>query len=217
MKNKRYIKKWIINIVLTAVAIIYLYPVGEMFYDNYQNYKSHKQSLIEKQELLNTKDMDWITVKNTKIDYPVAWKANDNFYYLSHDIYGNETQHGAIFYEGSVVPFSTHATILYGHCMRDKSMFATLHYLREDKAKFTTSEVTIERPNGEIRKYKPLGLYTTNSNFYYTKLSSMSFEDAIETIKNNSKYFISSAYKAVASAPDGLSVIAVNPFHATPA
>lgn len=173
---------------------MYLQPVGEMGFESYKNYKAYKQSLEEKEEIMKTKDMDWITVSNTKVNYPVAWKPNDNFYYLSHDIYDNETVHGAIFYEGSKAPFSSHTTILYGHCMRDKSMFATLHYLREDESKFKASEVTIERANGEIRNYKPLGLYVTNSNFYYTKLGSMNFDDAIDTIKNNSKYFIEPEY-----------------------
>lgn len=194
MKSKKQVRKWIINIVLLVVAIVYLQPVGEIGFESYQNYKTHKQSLKEKEKIMKAKNIDWITISNTKVNYPVAWKANDNFYYLSHDIYNNETVHGAIFYEGSMAPFSSHTTILYGHCMRDKSMFATLHYLREDKTKFKTSEVTIERSDRTIKKYKPLGLYVTNSNFYYTKLNNMSFDDAYNTIENNSNYFINQPY-----------------------
>lgn len=165
-----------------------------MGFESYKNYKAYKQSLEEKEEIMKTKDMDWITVSNTKVNYPVAWKANDNFYYLSHDIYDNETVHGAIFYEGSRAPFSSHTTILYGHCMRDKSMFATLHYFREDESKFRESEVTIETKEGEIKKFKPLGLYVTNKNFFYSKLHTMTLDEAVAIIKENSRYDININY-----------------------
>lgn len=184
--------RWLINIILVVVIIIYSQPLIDMIKDSYQSHKLYKEAAKEKESLLT--EFDWITIKNTKIDYPVAWKEKDNFYYLSHDIYDNESNHGAIFYEGSRKPFSSHVTILYGHCMRDKSMFATLHYLREDENKFKDSNVVIERTDGTIKKYKPLGLYVTNKNFYYTKLCNMSLDKGVQTIRENSKYFIPTSY-----------------------
>ena len=171
-----------------------MYPIGEMAYDSYQNNKSYKQAAKEKELLLDTKDFDWITVENTKINYPVAWKENNNFYYLSHDIYDNENSHGAIFYEGSREPFSSHATILYGHCMRDKSMFATLHYLKEDEQRFRDSSMTIECKDGSVRKYKPLGLYVTNNDFYYSKLHKLTIDECVQKINDTSMYNIDAEY-----------------------
>lgn len=184
--------RWLINIILIMVIIVYAQPIIDVIEDSYQSHKAYKEAAKEKEALLTK--FDWITITNTKINYPVAWKEKDNFYYLSHDIYDRESSHGAIFYEGSRVPFSSHVTILYGHCMRDKSMFATLHYLREDETKFKESNVVIERSDGTIKKYKPLGLYVTNNNFYYTKLCTMPIDEGIQTIQENSKYFIPTIY-----------------------
>ena len=184
--------RWLINIILIIVIIVYAQPIIDVIEDSYQSHKAYKKAAKEKEVLLTK--FDWITITNTKITYPVAWKEKDNFYYLSHDIHDRESSHGAIFYEGSKVPFSSHVTILYGHCMRDKSMFATLHYLREDETKFKESNVVIERSDGTIKKYKPLGLYVTNSNFYYTKLCNMPLGEGIQTIQENSKYFIPTIY-----------------------
>ena len=189
----RKLFKHLINIILVVVIIVYSLPIIEIIQDSYHSYKLYKEAIIEKESLLNT--FDWITIKNTKVNYPVAWKDRDNFYYLSHDIYDNETNHGAIFYEGSRKPFSSHTTILYGHCMRDKSMFATLHYLREDETKFRESNVVIERFDGSIKKFKPLGLYVTNNNFFYTKLCNMSLDEGIQIIQENSKYKIDVDYE----------------------
>ena len=184
--------RWLINIILVIVIIVYAQPIIDVIEDSYQSHKVYKEAVAEKELLLNK--FDWITITNTKINYPVAWKEKDNFYYLSHDIYGRESSHGAIFYEGTREPFSSHVTILYGHCMRDKSMFATLHYLREDENKFRESNVLIERTDGTVKKYKPLGLYVTNNNFYYTKLCNMSLDEGIQTIQDNSKYYIPTLY-----------------------
>lgn len=188
------ILRWIINIILICVIIYFCKPIANKGIESYENKKVYEQAQEEKDELRQTKDTDWIIVSGTKIDYPVVYKAGDNSYYLQHDIYGNESAHGSIFYDGSREPFSAHTTTLYGHCMKDKSMFATLHYFREDETKFRESEVTIETKNGEIKKFKPLGLYVTNENFFYTKLHKMTLDEAMATIKENSRYNINVNY-----------------------
>lgn len=186
--------KWFINIILIIIIIYYLYPIGEKAVNSYENKQTYKQALEEKEELKETKDSDWIIIPGTNINYPIMWKEQDNSYYLSHDIYGNESSHGAIFYDGSREPYSEHVTILYGHCMIDKSMFATLHYFREDESKFRESELTIERKDGSVNKYKPLGVYVTNDNFFYTKLHKMSLDEGVQMIQENSKYDIDAEY-----------------------
>lgn len=186
--------KCIINLSLILVIIYSLLPFVERGKNSYDNYKIYKQAQEEKKEFKETKDMDWIIVEGTKINYPVVWKNQNNSYYLTHDIYGNKSNHGAIFYDGGKVPYSSHVTVLYGHCMRDKSMFATLHNFRKSKKDFVISSATIERTDGTVKRYKPLAVYVTNDNFYYTKLQNMSLEECMSTIRNNSKYFITQEY-----------------------
>ena len=189
------ILRWIINIILICVIIHFSKPVVNKGIESYENKKTYERAIEEKEKLVKEEKIhDWITVSGTKINYPVVYKAKDNSYYLKHDIYGNESVHGSIFYDGNNDPFSTNTTILYGHCMKDKSMFATLHYFREDEAKFRESKVTIETKTGEIKKFKPLGLYVTNENFFYSKLHRMELNEAVSMIKENSRYDINVNY-----------------------
>lgn len=71
----------------------------------------------------------WIRVPGTVIDYPVAQHEGDEQeYYLHHDLYGDPQFVGCVF---SQVPnakdFSDPVTVLYGHNMKNGSMFAELH------------------------------------------------------------------------------------------
>lgn len=75
----------------------------------------------------------WIYLKDSEINYPVV-KGKDNDQYLHRLIDGNYNFAGTIFmdYRNSD-GFSDFNTIVYGHHMKDGSMFAGLSkYLRED-------------------------------------------------------------------------------------
>lgn len=76
----------------------------------------------------------WIRFDNIDIlSYPVLYSGDDETY-LRTDIYGNSTTAGCIFMEGACNPdFEDCHTILYGHNMRDLSMFGSLKkYKTED-------------------------------------------------------------------------------------
>lgn len=68
----------------------------------------------------------WLYIANTRIDYPFA-QAHDNEYYLHRDLDRNRSTAGTIFmdYRNSN-DFSDFNTIIYGHNMRNGSMFGTL-------------------------------------------------------------------------------------------
>ena len=69
----------------------------------------------------------WITLPETVINYPVT-QTDDNEYYLHHLYDGTYNKTGCLFaaYENQA-DFSDRNTIVYGHNMRDGSMFATLN------------------------------------------------------------------------------------------
>ena len=76
----------------------------------------------------------WLRSDNPEeleIDYPVLY-SGDNTEYLRHDLYGREHTAGSIFLEGLNQPdFSDHYIIIYGHNMRDGSMFGSLDKYKE--------------------------------------------------------------------------------------
>lgn len=69
----------------------------------------------------------WFTLPDTAINYPVT-QTEDNEYYLHHLYDGTYNKTGCLFadYENQE-DFSDRNTIIYGHNMRDGSMFATLN------------------------------------------------------------------------------------------
>ncbi len=77
----------------------------------------------------------WITLPNTNIDYPImqSSKADDNFY-INHSWEGDYTIDGAIYIQRqNSSGFTDRNTVIYGHNLRNGTMFRHLHKLREEK------------------------------------------------------------------------------------
>lgn len=70
----------------------------------------------------------WITIPGTEIDYPILQHPEDNTYYLNYNLDGTRGYPGCIYTENyNSKNFDDPNTVLYGHNMRDGSMFAGLH------------------------------------------------------------------------------------------
>lgn len=70
----------------------------------------------------------WIYIPGTKVDYPVLQHPTRDEYYLNHTIDHRSGLPGSIYSE-PIHPrdFSAPQTILYGHNMRNDTMFGSLH------------------------------------------------------------------------------------------
>lgn len=85
------------------------------------------------------------------IDYPVVWR--DDFYYLKRDWTGQSSSHGSIFLEEmNRTDFLDLHTIIYGHNMRDDTMFGPLE-------KYESEEFYREN-GGTVIVYTPDATYT---------------------------------------------------------
>ena len=61
-------------------------------------------------------------------NYPVVQGGDDDTYYLNHTIDGTEGYPGSIYTERiNAKDFSDFNTVIYGHNMKDGSMFMGLH------------------------------------------------------------------------------------------
>ena len=70
----------------------------------------------------------WIYIPDTRIDYPVLQHPEDDTYYLNYNLDGTRGYPGCIYTErDNSREFDDHNTVLYGHNMKDGSMFAGLH------------------------------------------------------------------------------------------
>lgn len=79
----------------------------------------------------------WVYIPGTKVNYPVLQHATENDYYLDHNLDHSQGLPGSIYTQKlNAKDFTDRNTILYGHNMKDGSMFKTLHSFA-DEAKFT--------------------------------------------------------------------------------
>lgn len=70
----------------------------------------------------------WIEIPETKVDYPVLQHAEDDSYYLDHTVEHVKGLPGSIYSEKiHTKEYSSKHTVLYGHNMKNDSMFGSLH------------------------------------------------------------------------------------------
>lgn len=77
----------------------------------------------------NEEIISWIQVDGTRIDYPVLCRPGDDAYYHTHNVEHEKVTAGSIYIQASVnsMDWSDFHTVVYGHNMRNGSMFAGLH------------------------------------------------------------------------------------------
>jgi sortase B len=76
----------------------------------------------------------WICIPDTGINYPILQHPTDNQYYLQHNIDGNKGYPGCIYSEKcNQKDFTDKVTVLYGHNMKNGTMFGSLHKYNNTK------------------------------------------------------------------------------------
>ncbi len=81
---------------------------------------------------LNSDIYAWIRIPGTVINYPVLQSVGEEDFYLTHDIEGNEDIYGSIYTQRyNEKDFSDFNTIIYGHNMKDDTMFGWLSELAD--------------------------------------------------------------------------------------
>lgn len=88
---------------------------------------------FDKLKEINEDVIAWIAFDNLDISYPVLY-SGDNGYYLRRTFNGTNNTAGSIFMEAANEPdFSDYHTILYGHNMKNGSMFGKLKNFKEQE------------------------------------------------------------------------------------
>ena len=101
----------------------------------------------------------WITVPGTPIDYPILQSAEDNSYYLTHTIDHEEKTEGAIYTENyNSTSFEDANTLIYGHDMKNGTMFRSLLEYQDREFFEKNKEVIIYTPDA-VRHYEIFAAY----------------------------------------------------------
>ena len=127
----------------------------------------------------------WIYIPNTHVDYPIFQDPVDNTYYLTHNVDGSEGYPGCIYTENyNSKDFSDPHTVIYGHNMRDTTMFSDLH-LYEDQAFFDNHRyVFIYTEDGQTLVYKIFAAYQTNNSHQLLNFDFSDPQTLLEYLQN---------------------------------
>ncbi|MDD2238862.1 MAG: class B sortase [Bacilli bacterium] len=91
----------------------------------YKNYDKVFETLLK----INSDTKGWLTINNTRIDYPVV-QAKDNEYYLKRDYNQYKNSMGWVFMDfRNNIDVLNQNTIIYGHNINGGIMFGTLRYV----------------------------------------------------------------------------------------
>ena len=112
-------------------------------------------------ELLRINDdiIGWIYMADTVVNYPVL-QGQNNFYYLDKTYYKNYLASGSIYLDSdNERDFSDNHSIIYGHNMKNHTMFGDLSDLRDEKVLAKHPYVDLILIDGTWLRYEICSMY----------------------------------------------------------
>ncbi|STA98768.1 class B sortase [Clostridium baratii] len=162
--------KKIINVVLILAIIFSLYKVitkavdykeSKNTYEKIQEVKNNSNNFSEELIKINEDYRMWIEVPNTNIDYPVV-QGKDNDFYLNHDFNKKESSSGAIFMDYKNNIDKDKNIIIYGHNMKNKSMFQNLMKFKDEEFWKENNKIILTI-DGKRYEYEIFSSYISNA------------------------------------------------------
>ena len=212
-KNKKY-KKAILNFILYIILLSILIYSGIKIFKWYKD-KTNNNKMVEqikstviieennedgnekgytvdfnKLKEQNNETIAWLKINNTNIEYPVV-KGTNNSFYLNHSFDKSNNSAGWIFADYRNKFDNTDKNIvIYGHNMRDGSMFGSMLNILDAKwyENEENTNITLYTEN-EKCIYKVFSIYKIESEDYYIKTEfsdDNNFEQFVNTIKKRS-------------------------------
>ena len=215
-RAKHYNKKKtnIISIILLFIFIILLFYSGTkivIWYMNNQNNKKisdeiskfitldetkedNEEKYVIDFEKLKEKNSDivaWLKVNGTNIETTVV-KTTNNDYYLTHNFNKEYNSAGWIFADyKNKVDGTDKNLVIYGHNMRDNSMFGSLKWvINEDWYNNEDNKYITLVTENETQIYEVFSVYQIEEEDYYIQTNfntEKEFSTFLETIKKRSK------------------------------
>lgn len=186
---KRFFRNTI-NIVLILLLCFILYQIFLKSTDYKKASDIYEEILVEKEDNynnlvhINPDFKFWIEVENTNINYPVLQSDNNEFY-LSRDIYKNDLSSGSIFMDYRNDFEKDPNVIIYGHNMKNNTMFENLNKFKDEGFFYDGNKIKIITSDKEY-VYEVFSAYYIDASYDYLVPrfdSDMDFEKYIEEIK----------------------------------
>ena len=136
---------------------------------------------------MNSDIVGWLTIPDTRVDYPVMQTPDSPNYYLKRDFETNYSERGCLYAreEADILKPSDNVTI-YGHNMMDGSMLAALHdYI--DKETWEKNNLIFFDTLYEYHVYEIFAVFKTTASegkgfAYHTMIDALSEDDFNEYV-----------------------------------
>ena len=146
-------------------------------------------SLVE----LNEDYVGWISINDTKIDYPVMYTPNNPEYYLRR-AFDKTSSNGGTLFVGNGANVDSDSFIIYGHNMKNGTMFADLTKY-SDPEFFKEHRKVVFYVGDEAREYEVFAAMQTNLPYqeetgfqYYYRVGDLNEDQFNELMDHWSKY-----------------------------
>ena len=202
MKKNQITTKAIIRIIFIIILLVSIGRIAIWYYKTNKDNKTYinlKQEILlpkiennveigesrinfEKLKQINNNIVGWIKIDETNIDYPIV-QATDNNYYLKKNIYKQTSTSGSIYLDYRNNNFNDTNTIIYGHNMKNGTMFAELKKIYEGKIQNNIIKIQTET---EEKTYKIISTYIVDAN-YNMEINIQDYNKYISSIIQKSK------------------------------
>lgn len=200
-KNKHKKIDYIILVIAISVFIVVILKIIGIIGEYVEGKKIYKDLIVLDENSVGISSRDykrlkakneefeaWIIIPNTKINYPIA-KGKDNSFYLSNTFTKEKNSVGSIFVDYRIErPFEDKNTILYGHYMKDGSMFADLNKYKKNEFALQNEYVYILLEN-KVLRYKIFSIINSefSEEFYEVEFySENEYLKYLEVLKSKS-------------------------------
>ncbi len=145
---------------------------------------------FEELQAINPDVTAWIQIPALDISYPVV-RGTDNSYYLSHLFNGEANINGSIFMDYHSQPdFTGQNTIIYGHNMKNGSMFGTLEQYQDENLYRQYPSFYLYIPGYRL-EYQIFSCYTAragSAGYTYSFPEQEDFATFLETVTSYALY-----------------------------
>ena len=126
------------------------YEDEKIQYNDFEILKKYKKVYEKNNDLVG-----WIKIKDTNIDYPVMQTKDDYSYYLKRNFNKKSSIYGTPFVgDGCGINPNSDNVIIYGHNMKNGSMFNNIKSYTEQDFADKHPYVYIYLPDGTVSRYK---------------------------------------------------------------
>ncbi|WP_294390953.1 class B sortase [uncultured Clostridium sp.] len=123
--------------------------------------KTISENQEELKSINNNYEM-WIEIPNTKINYPIV-QGKDNEYYLKHNFKNESNMSGTIFVDCNNNIDEDKNIIIYGHNMRNGTMFNNITKFKEESFFNNNNTINIIR-NNILYQYEIFSIYVEDES-----------------------------------------------------